>query len=90
MSNFMSDDSRGGRPPRRGGKFAKFGMRRARVTPEEPLDYKNVGYLTRFVTPQGKIYGRKRTGFSGQDQRKLASAIKRARFMALMPFVGRA
>ncbi|MBK8097448.1 MAG: 30S ribosomal protein S18 [Planctomycetes bacterium] len=57
--------------------------------PEEPLDYKNVAYLSRFVTPNGKIQSRKRTGFSGQNQRLLAEAIKRARLLALMPFVGR-
>ena len=55
---------------------------------EEPLDYKNVDYLIRYISPQGKIWSRKRTGFSGQHQRDLANAIKRARFMALMPYIG--
>jgi len=57
--------------------------------PEEPLDYKNVDYLLKFVTAVGKIHSRRRTGFSGQNQRVLATAIKRARFLALMPYVGR-
>ena len=74
------------RRPRRG-KFARFGRPKRVVSPEEPLDYKNVTYLARFLTPQGKIYSRKRTGFSGQDQRKLANAIKRARFLALLPYM---
>ncbi len=79
----------GGFRPRRSSKFPRFAGKRAPVKPEEPLDYKNVAYLCKFLTPQGKIQSRKRTGFSGQDQRKLATAIKLARFMALMPFVGR-
>ena len=71
------------------GKFAKFGKPRKVAEPEEPLDYKNIAYLQKFVNATGKIVSRRRTGFSGQNQRKLAVAIKLARHMALMPFVGR-
>ena len=53
------------RPPRRG-SFSKFGRVKKNVEPEEPLDYKNINYLSRFLSPQGKIHPRKRTGFSGQ------------------------
>lgn len=70
-------------------RFGRFGARRRVVEPEEPLDYKNVAYLSRFVTSVGKIVSRRKTGFSGQDQRKLATAIKNARIVGLMPFVGR-
>lgn len=70
-------------------RFGRFGARRRVVEPEEPLDYKNVAYLSKFVSANGRIQSRKRTGFSGQNQRKLAAAIKRARMIALMPFVGR-
>jgi small subunit ribosomal protein S18 len=70
-------------------KFGRFGARRREVEPEEPLEYKNIAYLAKFVTASGRIQSRKRTGFSGQNQRKLASAIKRARMIGLMPFVGR-
>lgn len=70
-------------------RFGRFGARRRIVEPEEPLDYKNVGYLSKFVSANGRIQSRKRTGFSGQNQRKLAEAIKRARMIGLMPFVGR-
>ena len=70
-------------------KFGRFGVRRREVTPEEPLDYKNVAYLSKFVSANGRIQSRKRTGFSGQNQRRLAEAIKRARIVGLMPFVGR-
>ena len=78
----------GGRGGRRGGKFARFGRPKKVTIPEEPLDYKNIEYLSKFVSPQGRIWSRKRTGFSGQNQRKLANAIKQARFMALMPYIG--
>ncbi len=71
------------------GKFARFGKPKKVAEPEEPLDYKNVAYLQKFVGPTGKISSRRRTGFSGQNQRQLALAIKLARHLALMPFVGR-
>ncbi len=78
----------GGRKGNR--SFGRFGSRGKRVAqPEEPLDYKNVDYLLKFVTAVGKIHSRRRTGFSGQHQRVLATAIKRARFLALLPYVGR-
>ena len=78
-----------GGPKRGGGKFGRFGVKRPEVQPTEPLDYKNVAYLSKFVTPTGKIQSRKRTGFGGQNQRMLANAIKQSRFLGLMPFVGR-
>ena len=79
----------GGSGPRRS-RFGRFGQKRREVEPEEPLDYKNVGYLSKFVSPNGRILSRKRTGFSGQNQRKLARAIKNSRIIGLMPFIGRA
>lgn len=97
MSNFGNGGGSGGGGGGYGGggsggkrsKFGRFAQKRREVEPEEPLDYKNVAYLTKFVTPNGKIQSRKRTGFSGQNQRKLSCAIKNARLVALMPFVGR-
>lgn len=52
------------------------------------IDYKDVTTLKKFVTGQGKLMSRKRTGLSAAAQRCLSSAIKRARFMALLPYVG--
>jgi len=52
------------------------------------IDYKDTAYLSKFVTPQAQILSRKRTGFCSQCQRQLKQAIKRARHLALMPFVG--
>ncbi|MGE0142672.1 MAG: 30S ribosomal protein S18 [Planctomycetota bacterium] len=73
----------------RGGKFARFGRPKKLVEPEEPLDYKNIAYLQKFIGSTGKIVSRRRSGFSGQNQRKLAEAIKHARHMGFLPFVGR-
>ncbi len=53
------------------------------------IDYKDVEILKKFVNPHGRILSRKRTGVSSKNQRKLANAIKLARFMALMPYVAR-
>ncbi len=91
MSDFEFDrDFEGGESRGRRGRFARFARPKPQAEPEQPLDYKNVDFLARFVSPQGKIVSRKRSGFSGQNQRRLAVAIKRARFLALLPFVGRA
>jgi small subunit ribosomal protein S18 len=50
------------------------------------VDYKNSEDLRRVLTPNGKIQGRKRTGLNAREQRLVSQAIKRARFMALMPY----
>ena len=51
------------------------------------IDYKNEKLLTRFVTEQGKIIPRRTSGTSAVFQRQLTTAIKRARHLALMPYV---
>lgn len=48
-------------------------------------DYKDVKRLQKYVTPQGKILPRRRTGVTAKMQRRLAIAIKRARHLALLP-----
>ena len=53
------------------------------------IDWKDVPTLQKMVSQQGKMYGSKRTGTSSHFQRKLKVAVKRARFMALLPYVGR-
>ena len=50
------------------------------------VDYKDVDQLQRLLTPNGKIQSRKRTGLNAHDQRMAAHAIKRARYMALLPY----
>ena len=51
------------------------------------IDYKDVEFLKRFLNPHGRIIAKKRTGISAKHQRKIALAIKRARFMGLLPYV---
>lgn len=51
------------------------------------IDYKDVETLKKFLNPHGKILPRRRSGLSAANQRALAEAVKRARFMALLPFV---
>jgi len=53
----------------------------------EDIDYKNVEILRRFISGQCKILPRKKTGICTQHQRKLAQAIKRARYLALLPYI---
>jgi len=50
------------------------------------VDYKEIESLKGFVTSQYKIVPHKKTGLCGKHQRKVANAIKVARFMALMPY----
>lgn len=51
------------------------------------VDYKDVRVLTKFINPFGRILSRKRTHLNAKNQRKVANAIKRARFMGLMPYI---
>lgn len=53
------------------------------------VDYKDIETLKRFLNPHGKIMPRRRTGLSAAGQRALAEAVKRARFMALIPYIVR-
>ena len=50
------------------------------------MDYKNVDLLSRFITDRKKIVPRRNSGLCAQHQRQLAATIKRARFMALLPY----
>jgi small subunit ribosomal protein S18 len=54
----------------------------------EAIDYKDLETLKQFITERGKIIPRRVTGVSHFYQNKLKKAIKRARHMALIPFVG--
>lgn len=55
----------------------------------ENLDYKDAYFLRRFLNSQGKLYPPKRYGLSAKEQRALALAVKRARYMGLIPYVVR-
>lgn len=83
-------EERGGRAPGRGApprkRFARRKVCYFRVIKAEYIDYKDVTTLRRFVTENGKIIPRRVTGTSAKFQRQLVQAIKRARFLALLPY----
>ena len=51
------------------------------------IDYKDVETLKKFIAPSGRILPRRLTGTSAKYQRELARAVKRARYMALLPYI---
>lgn len=57
------------------------------VEKSEYIDYKDVAKLRKYLTESGKILPRRMTGVCARHQRELAVAIKRARQMALIPYV---
>ncbi|MDR2467658.1 MAG: 30S ribosomal protein S18 [Spirochaetaceae bacterium] len=82
-------EERGGRMGRgdKGGKpFFKKKVCRF-CTQKLKIDYKDADVLRRFITERGKILPRRITGTCAKHQRAVAEAIKRARILALLPFV---
>lgn len=77
--------SRERRPRRSGGR--RYGRRRQRQSVPAYVDWKDVDFLERFIPERGKIMPRRISGVSAKDQRRVARAIKRARIMALIPYV---
>ena len=51
------------------------------------VDYKDAAYLKLFTDPHAKLLSKKRTGVSAERQREITLAIKRARYMALLPYL---
>ncbi len=81
------DGGGGGQRMDKGGA-RRFQRRRQRQNLPDYIDWKDTDYLRRFVPERGKIMPRRISGVSAKDQRRLARAIKRARAIALLPFVG--
>jgi small subunit ribosomal protein S18 len=85
---FQDDDSKGmggkeGRPrPRRRRKVSYLTLNNIEV-----VDYKDVSLLRRFLNDQGKILPARQTGCTAREQRMVANAIRRAREMAILPFI---
>ncbi|MGE5145197.1 MAG: 30S ribosomal protein S18 [Candidatus Eiseniibacteriota bacterium] len=77
--------------PRSGGPRRPFFRRRKSCPfsgPDAPkIDYKDIKLLQRFISERGKIVPSRITAVSAKKQRELAQAIKRARLLALLPFV---
>jgi small subunit ribosomal protein S18 len=95
----QSFGDRGDRPDRgpRGGEPPNITIRRPffrrkKASPfahadAPPIDYKDVKLLQRFVSERGKIVPRRITAVTAKEQRQLAKAVKRARELALLPYV---
>jgi small subunit ribosomal protein S18 len=64
-------------------------MKDSTTNPIVHIDYKDIEALKKFLNPHGKIMPRRRTGLTAASQRNLAEAVKRARFMALIPYIVR-
>ena len=77
----FADEGFGDKAPRR------YQRRRPRQVVPDYLDWKDVDLLRQFVPERGKIMPRRISGITAKDQRRVATAIKRARSMALLPFV---
>jgi small subunit ribosomal protein S18 len=83
--------SRGGRPggrgPRGGGRFGGGRRKEPIFADNDPIDYKDIARLRRCLDERGKILPRRRLNHSAHVQRQVTVAIKRARHMALLPYV---
>ena len=64
-----------------------FKKRLSPSKPGDPIDYPDVDLLKTVITERGKILPRRLTGLTAKQQRDLTNAVKRARIVALLPFV---
>lgn len=79
-------DDRQDRGPRRGGRMGR--SRHAQYCPDgKCFDYKDIDTLRRYIGETGKIKPRRQTGNCARCQRELAREVKRARHLALLPFI---
>ncbi|TMK69875.1 MAG: 30S ribosomal protein S18 [Actinobacteria bacterium] len=76
----------GGR--RRPGRSDRFRPRKYTRINVDHIDYKDLNTMRRFISDRGKIRSRRVTGLSRRHQQQLALAVKRAREIALLPYVG--
>ena len=88
MAKFESNRER----RERSEKFQTFSRPKQKITRTSAsgtmyVDYKDTETLKKVMSGNGKIQSRKRTGASAMEQRMLARAVKRARYMALLPYV---
>ncbi len=64
-----------------------YQAKREEIEIKKFIDYKDSGYLKQFMNPHAKLLSKKRTGVPAGKQRDIAQAIKRARYMALLPYI---
>lgn len=57
------------------------------TAPVQHIDFKDITTLYAHINPHARMFNRRRTGFTAKAQRDFATAVKRARFMALMPYL---
>lgn len=69
--------------------MAYFRRRISPIKPGDPIDYKDVELLRKFITERGKILPRRITGLTAKQQRDLTIAVKRARILSLLPFINK-
>jgi len=73
---------------------SKFNKKRRRIEPEltrrfiGDIDYKKVKILEKSIMPNGKLFSGKKNGLCAKNQRQLAIAVKRARYLGLIPYIG--
>jgi small subunit ribosomal protein S18 len=79
-------NDKGKKKPNRGGMFKRRKYCRFTAERVEEIDYKDVDVFKEYITENGKIMPARLTGTKAGYQRQLSTAIKRARFMALMPY----
>jgi small subunit ribosomal protein S18 len=75
-------------PRRRRGPSDRFRPRKYTRINVDEIDYKDLTLLRRFLSDKGKTRSRRVTGLSRKHQKQLAVAVKRAREIALLPYVG--
>jgi small subunit ribosomal protein S18 len=92
----LGEENRSERSERSGDRFGKKGKFRGRRRKKvcifcsdknESIDYKDVNKLRRFLTERGKIMPRRMSGNCAKHQREVSIAIKRARVVAMLPYV---
>ena len=76
------------RPAKKFRKPAKKKVCAFCVAGEKTIDWKDVAKIKKYITENGKILPRRQTGVCSYHQRELSNAIKRARNMALLPYIG--
>lgn len=69
--------------------MAFYRKRLSPVKPSDPIDYKDLELLRKFITERGKILPRRITGLTSKQQRDLTTAVNRARYVALLPFINK-
>ena len=64
-----------------------YQAKREEVEIKKFIDYKDTAYLKQFTNPHAKLLSKKRTGVPAGKQREITQAVKRARYMALLPYI---